>query len=158
MNQPIAMGHIATIFASALVLASGCSRVPEGNAHATGQIKFKDGSNLTGVVGVVRFDPETLYTGGSRGASVGSLKSDGSFRMMTSTPGDGVPIGEYRVVLVVQNTDGTPADRVHFDYKHFETTPWRANVTVDGKNDFEFRLDPSDERPLKPHDLPAHDY
>ncbi len=149
---------IAALLCAAFSSLLGCGRLPEGNARAGGQIKFKDGQPLTGVVGVVRFDPESLYTGGSRGASVGSLRSDGSFRVMTRTPGDGVPIGDYRVVLVVQNEDGTPADQVHFDYKHFETTPWRANVTADGANEFEFELDPADERPLKKYDLPDHDW
>jgi len=155
------MKTFAVIIAVTAVVSSalnGCSRVPEGNAQAGGQIKFKDGRKLTGVVGVVRFDPESLYTGGSRGASVGTLRADGGFRMMTRTPGDGVPIGDYRVVLVVQNADGSPADAVHFDYKHFETTPWRAHVEVDGENEFEFLLDPADKRPLKPSDLPDHDY
>lgn len=149
---------IGLIVVISILSLNGCSRIPEGSARAAGQIKFKDGRNLTGVVGVVRFDPESLYSGGSRGASVGSLRSDGSFQMMTRTPGDGVPIGDYRVVLVVQNADGSSADQVHFDYKHFETTPWRANVTVDGANDFVFLLDRADERPLRPHDLPDHDY
>jgi hypothetical protein len=157
-NRPKTFAVIFAVTAVGILSLNGCSRVPEGNARAGGQINFKDGRKLTGVVGVVRFDPESLYTGGSRGASVGSLRSDGSFQMMTRTPGDGVPIGDYRVVLVVQNADGSPADAVHFDYKHFETTPWRAHVEVDGENEFEFVLDPADERPLKPHDLPAHDY
>lgn len=146
------------IVALCVAAGSGCSRVPEGNACVTGQIHVHTGEPLEGVEGIVRFDPEELYTGGDRGASIGWLDTDGSFEIMTKSAGDGVPLGDYRVVLVVRNEDGAPADQVHFDYKHFETTPWRATVTKDGPNYFEFTLDDVDQRPLKDHDLPDHDY
>lgn len=141
-----------------LVIVPGCSRVPEGNARVTGKIKMHTGEPLTGVHGIVRFDPEELYTGGDRGASTGWLNGNGCFEIMTQKAGDGVPLGDYRVVLVVRGVDDTPADQVHFDYKHFETTPWRAKVTAEGPNYFELTLDAVDERPLIDHDLPDHDY
>jgi hypothetical protein len=157
--KPFNLKYLAfTGWLTVVALSFGCAKLPEGHARASGEITFKDGRRLTGVVGVVRFDPEELYSGGSRGASIAALNSDGTFDLMTRTPGDGVPIGDYRVVLVVRNADDTPADAVHFDYKHFETTPWRVKVTAGGPNHFELSLDPANERPLKKHDLPDHDW
>lgn len=130
-----------------VALAIGCGKVPEGNASVTGKIRLRTGEPLTGVEGIVRFDPEELYAGGDRGASIGWLNADGSFEMMTHQPGDGVPVGDYRAVLVVRSVRDTPANLVHLDYQQFETTPWRVHVKANSDNHFEFTLDAAGERP-----------
>lgn len=121
--------------------------MPVGHVRVTGRIQYADGSSVTGLVGVVRFDPEETYKSGVRGACTGNLYSDGEFELMTREAGDGVAIGDYRVVLLALKPDGSPPENVHDDYTHFETTPWRAQVVETGSNDFKFVLDDPSQRP-----------
>lgn len=121
--------------------------LPPGHVHVTGRFEYEDESPVTGLVGVVRFDPEETYQTGVRGACTGSLTSSGRFELMTREAGDGVMVGDYRVVLLALKPDGTPPENVHDDYTHFETTPWRAQVTERGPNHFTFSLDDPSRRP-----------
>jgi hypothetical protein len=123
------------------------AELPAGHVHVTGSFQYEDGSPVAGLVGVVRFDPEETYESGVRGACTGNLRSNGRFDLMTREAGDGVAIGAYRVVLLARNEDGSPPEKIHDDYTHFETTPWRAQVTPAGPNDFTFVLDDPSRRP-----------
>jgi len=71
----------------ALVAAAGCS----GRAQVTGKVTFTDGTPLT--CGVVNFANDTTICKGEID------KTDGTFKMRTFKPGDGVPPGTYKVYI-----------------------------------------------------------
>lgn len=128
-----------------LSLVAGCSRRPEGHRRVRGVIQLPGGEPLSGLKGasVIRFDsvnPETR----EEYESIGMLEEDGSFEVMTYSGGDGVPLGEYKVVL---NMEKYPENFkiVPDPYTHYETTPWRATVEADGKNYFTLQI--SDDPP-----------
>jgi hypothetical protein len=69
-----------------LLLAVGCS----GNIQVTGNVTFPDGSPLT--TGEVRFEAPGFV-------AAGKIKSDGSYRVGTTSDTDGIPKGEYKVSI-----------------------------------------------------------
>src|SRR5688572_27478190 len=89
MNVP---NHYFRFLPIALLIVSGCGSqmVP-----VTGTVQ-RNGQIIPG--GSVLFRPVS-----SEGKSaVGEIQPDGKFQMMTESPGDGVMIGSYRVVIVGQ--------------------------------------------------------
>lgn len=71
----------------ALVAVVGCS----GRAQVTGKVTFSDGTPLD--CGVVNFANDTTICKGEIN------KEDGTFKMRTFKPGDGVPPGTYKVYV-----------------------------------------------------------
>ena len=64
--------------------------------------------------------------------SVAVVAADGSFRMSTYKPNDGVPVGEFKVTVVWRDDrpDGIGANRLPAKYATVDTTPLRAAVTA----------------------------
>jgi len=71
----------------ALVAVAGCS----GRAQVSGKVTFADGTPLD--CGVVNFANDTTICKGEIN------KEDGTFKMRTFKPGDGVPPGTYKVYV-----------------------------------------------------------
>jgi len=71
----------------ALVAVAGCS----GRAQVSGKVTFSDGTPLT--CGVVNFTNDSTICKGDIN------REDGTFKMRTFKPGDGVPPGTYKVYL-----------------------------------------------------------
>jgi len=141
---------ICGLLALGCLIAPGCSPAPEGFVPANGVIKMADGSPLTGVEAVVRFnpyDPRTIDDGTlvfdyetPQGTSCsGWLTTDGQFTLKTRPHGKVAEVGHYKVILALLNPerDGT---RIPKRYQLHESTPWTAEIKVDGKNEFEFVL------------------
>ncbi len=118
------------------ILAVGC----QGGSDmlpVTGAVKNKDGSAVTADEGgKVLFMP--IEAGK---AASGSVEEDGTFTMMTQTPGDGVKPGTYKVVLQLWKDYRAGTLAVPEKYGDAATTPLEA--TVDADNDhFDFVVEP----------------
>lgn len=74
-----------------LIVAAGCGRA--GIHPVRGSVRYRDGSPV--VAGKVLLDSGPAGLG-----SWGSILPDGTFRMGTHAPADGVPAGEHRVAIV----------------------------------------------------------
>ena len=119
----------------------GCSRVPDGHRKVTGQVLMIDGQPLQGLKGpaVVRFDPVDPEVRETR-ESIGMLdESSGDFVVMTYSGGDGVPLGDYKVVITMEKYEEN-YKIVPDPFTHYETTPWTVTVSADGSNHFELQL------------------
>lgn len=77
---------VALVCAVMLVACVGCG----GRSQVTGKVTFSDGTPLT--YGTVNFvSADTMCKG--------QIEKDGSYRMRTFKPGDGVPAGTYKIYL-----------------------------------------------------------
>jgi hypothetical protein len=84
---------LATLAAlTLLLLLTGCG---SGYHTVTGRVTFDDGSPLD--AGTVVCEGEV---DGKKVMARGTLQPDGSFTLGTTHPGDGVPAGKYRVLVV----------------------------------------------------------
>jgi hypothetical protein len=127
-----------TSFACFLLLAvlCGCGSGGSELISVTGTVKNADGSVPKGETAAVWFEPVAE----GRSAS-GSIDEDGTFTMMTQTPGDGVAPGKYKVVLRIWKNYRTQTPAVPKEYTDAATTPLEA--AVDDDNDhFEFEVAP----------------
>lgn len=77
---------LALFCAVVLVACAGCG----GRSQVSGKVVFSDGTPLT--VGTVNFTDGKV-------ACKGQIESDGTFKMRTFKPGDGVPAGTYKVFI-----------------------------------------------------------
>ncbi len=69
-----------------VVFAQGCGK----NSAVTGKVTFPDGTPFT--TGRVVFETPTFQ-------ATGPIQSDGTFKMGSFNPGDGVPRGSYQVSI-----------------------------------------------------------
>jgi hypothetical protein len=124
---------IAVLSLSALCCGCGSS---DGRLAVGGTVKHADGSIPQGETAQIWFEP----VGEGRAAS-GDIKDDGSFTMMTQTPGDGVAPGQYKVVLKVLKDYRRQIPAVPQRYTDASTTPLEATVDDDHVH-FDFVVDP----------------
>lgn len=98
----------------------GCGN---GNVKATGMVAFDDGSPLT--TGIVVFkSSQHQYTG--------LVNQDGSFKLGGINVGDGLPAGQYKVVL--QNAiDAQEKPLVNEKFSSTEATPISFEITPETK-------------------------
>ena len=126
----------------------GCSEPPAGFVPVRGVIKTSAGSPLTNVEAIVRFDPyDPLFVDDGtappdlktpQGTSCkGWLESDGSFTLTTQSHGVVAEFGHYKVHLVLFNPEKDNA-QIPEKYQEYDASPWKAEITVNGKNEFEF--------------------
>jgi hypothetical protein len=120
---------LATLAALALLLGSaGCG---SGRYPVTGRVVFDDGTPLD--EGIVICE---MKEGNRPVLARGSLGRDGTFRLGTQRPGDGVRPGKYRVLVVprglTQAERSTRAPIIDPRFEHFETSGLTLEVK-DGK-------------------------
>ena len=132
---------VAVVFVGIFLLIGGCSKRPENHITVTGAFVFEDGTPLTRMQGLVRFSPVERA---SRAPSYAELTPKGRFQLWSyvedgSSTAEGMSVGEYNVVLLVQEPD-PQKPVVKEKYRHFEETPWRATVTKDDRH-FVFKLE-----------------
>lgn len=120
----------------ALTVLLGCGDAGE-NVPVTGTVKNADGSDLSFESGLVVFEPTT----DEGKAASGAVEPDGSFLMMTETPGDGVAPGNYKVVLKIWTSYRGQVPAVPEQYTDAATTPLTATVDVDNDR-FDFVVEP----------------
>jgi hypothetical protein len=87
-----------------ILICGGCGG---RTAQVSGTVQ-RNGKAIPG--GSVLFRP--LSSDGK--AAVGEIQPDGTFQMMTDSPGDGVLIGQYRVVVAGQRGATDPALRTTY--------------------------------------------
>jgi hypothetical protein len=108
-----------------LVFAAGCG---SGMGQVEGKVSFQ-GKPLTGAV--VLFVPE-------RGpAAAGTVKEDGSYRLLTRRPGDGAMIGRCKVAIFSpEPTRPLPISKKYLDA---ETSGLLVEVK-EGRNTIDFEI------------------
>jgi hypothetical protein len=135
LPQVTVLGSCMAI-ATLAVSAAGCSM--SGNYPVRGKVLDRQGQPIVGLEGAqIVFQLLNGLT-----SSVGEIQPDGSFEVFTERPGDGVPPGEYEVMIARKYIDPErPAPQViDSKYEKFETSELRA--TVEKKlNVFEFKVD-----------------
>ena len=110
-----------------------------------------DGSPLADVEALVRFDPydpDFVDDGTAppdfktpQGTSCTAwLQKDGRFVLSTHPYGEVAEFGHYKVQLVPFDPEkgGT---KIPENNQLYELTPWKAEIKLDGKNEFEFVLE-----------------
>jgi hypothetical protein len=115
-----------------LTCALGCSG--QGHYQVRGQVVFEDDSDVAPLAGgLVVFDPAdpAIAKKGARG----QIKADGSFVMSTTTEGDGVLPGKYRVMVapptvIPKRNTPTPPPVLDERFQKFETSG--LEITVPG--------------------------
>jgi hypothetical protein len=125
---------IAVLAMSTLLCA--CGHGAGERIAVSGTVKNADGSIPTGESAVIWFEP----VDGNKAAN-GSIEEDGSFTMMTMTPGDGVAAGEYKVVLNIWKNYRAQTPAVPQRYTDAATTPLKATVDADHDH-FDFVVEP----------------
>ena len=82
------MKNLLQIFFVLLIIVAftGCGQ----NCKVTGKVTLKDGAPLT--AGKVVFETDSMFASGW-------IQKDGSYKLGTIDPGDGVPPGTYRVSI-----------------------------------------------------------
>jgi len=124
---------IAVLSLSALCCGCGGS---DGRLAVGGTVKHADGSIPKGETAQIWFEPVAE----GRAAS-GAIENDGSFTMMTQSPGDGVAPGHYKVVLKVWKDYRRQIPAVPQRYTDASTTPLEATVDDDNVK-FDFVVNP----------------
>ena len=124
----------------ATALMAGCGG-GDGALQVTGKVTSADGSPIPCEAGMVLFQPATTGENASEKHATGGVKPDGTFEMMTRTPGDGMQPGKYKVVLQLWKNYDKQQLAVPKKYGDATTTPLEA--TVDGDHThFEFKVEP----------------
>jgi hypothetical protein len=120
----------------AAILFIGCGDGSE-TLPVTGTVKNADGSVVAAEEGgQVLFNPD-----GPGAPASGIMEKDGSFTMMTQTPGDGVKPGKYKVVLQLWKNYRAGTLAVPENYGDAATTPLEATVDADNVH-FDFVVEP----------------
>lgn len=124
----------------AFALLAGCGG-GDGKIQVTGVVTNADGSPIPGEGGTVLFQPATSGENASAKHATGGVKPDGTFTMMTKTPGDGMQPGQYKVVLQLWKNYNNQELAVPKKYGNASTTPLEATVDADHTH-FEFKVEP----------------
>ena len=97
------MNKLVKIFALLIVastlVACGCG----GKCQVSGKVTFSDGTPLT--FGTVNFTSSDVLC-------KGQIEADGTYRMRTLKPGDGVPPGTYKIYITDTLQFGSPGKTV----------------------------------------------
>jgi len=131
------LGPVGVVWAVMLALA-GCSGprlVP-----VSGSVVWEDGTPAVELAdGSVTFES----VGSERRIScVGTIDKSGQFTMMTNAPGDGVPPGEYRVVVTepVADVDVAPKPILDPRFLKFETSGLTVTITNQPRRDLTLKV------------------
>ena len=121
------------------LVALGCGGK---QAPVKGQLKYPDGSPVTGMAGgQVIFEPEEQE--GGNVSAVGPIDAQGHFVLTTVKPNDGATLGKNRVAINrnVPNPNKPPPRVLLEKYENFDTSGIVLEV-VPGQNDFTITVAP----------------
>lgn len=124
----------------AAALMAGCGGGDEA-IQVTGVVKSADGSPIPCESGTVLFQPVTSGENATGQHASGAVLPDGTFKMMTKVPDDGVKPGQYKVVLQIWKSYRDQTSAVPKKYGDASTTPLEATVDADHAH-FEFKVEP----------------
>ena len=108
-----------------------------------GTVALEDGTPVTrGLVVCERVD------GGPPVTVQGEIRPDGTFKLGTAQPGDGVPAGRYQVLINPMDLSDVPDERkdVPFDPKYLNFKTSGLELNVKGATDYPIRLGPNPRR------------
>jgi hypothetical protein len=118
------------------LVALGCD---SPTAQISGRAEFADGSPIEGAVRVINFIPAKNAPPEAKSAS-SQIATDGSFKMMTRKPGDGVFKGPYKVTFMVLKDPKMGQLLVPVRYTLEGETPIEVEVTGN-QDDLLFQLE-----------------
>jgi len=125
----------------ALVLLAACGCNTSALYPVEGKVVDAQGNPIPGIheSNYVMFS----QTGGGLTSSMGEIAADGSFRMFTETPGDGVPAGEYHVHLPRKHLDPehTAPQVIDGRFESLENSGWTKTVEAK-RNSFVLEVTP----------------
>lgn len=125
-----------------LVLALCCLGCGQNNmVQVSGKVKYKDGSPIEGAVRMVRFEPSENSNAEVRKPATGQIQDDGSFKMLTLKPGDGVYKGEYTVAFSILTKPMNGEWLIKEEYRSAEATPFKVKVDR-ARDDLVFEIEP----------------
>ena len=139
--MPLLRGSLAVL---ALLLGPsllGCGGWP-ATCEVSGKVLYKDGTVPKGGVCLVQFQPTADSPAEVRKAASGNIESDGSFRVFTRKPGDGIFLGKYAVVFSIWKGPMEPISYVDKKYTKAETTPFIVEIDGD-RDDLLFEIEPA---------------
>jgi hypothetical protein len=99
--------------------------------QVSGQVKYSDGSPITGGVRIIRFEPTDDTTAKIRKAASATIAEDGSFTAFTRRPGDGVFAGKYAVTFSVLTQPLGGTSLIPDYYTDARSTPFKLDVDRD---------------------------
>ena len=116
-----------------LTINGGCSST--GLYSVTGKVTDETGQPIEGLAG-----SEIMFEGASS-SSVGEIQPDGSYRLYTNKPGDGVPPGEYKVYFPRRRIDSEreAPQSIEAKFEKLETSALEAKVEPTS-NRFDFHV------------------
>ncbi len=130
----------------ALLCATGCGSKGREFVKVTGTVKYSDGSLPQGEVMFIRFEPLSLTTGGSPDplskAASGAIQPDGTFKLHTVDPDDGVFPGEYKVAFtIMEKYDSDSPSLVAPQFTSGATSPLAATVKSGEPKSYDFVIE-----------------
>jgi hypothetical protein len=121
-------------FITVALLVAALAGCGGGMYPVRGTVTYDDGTPVT--KGLVVFE---RVSGGPAVTARGQIQPDGRYELSTDKPGDGVPVGKYRVLLNPLDLSDVPDEQrvLPFDIKYlkFETSGLEFEVKS-GSNDF----------------------
>src|SRR4029079_9580808 len=114
----------------------GCSST--GLYYVSGKVTDETGQPIEGLAG-----SEIMFEGASS-SSVGEIQPDGTYRLYTNKPGDGVPPGDYKVYFPRRRIDSEreAPQSIETKFEKPETSGLEAKVEPKS-NRFEFKVNRS---------------
>lgn len=95
-----------------------------------------------GGVCLVQFQPTADSPAEVRKAASGNIESDGSFRVFTRKPGDGIFLGKYAVIFSIWKGPMEPISYVDKKFTKAESTPYIVEIDGD-RDDLLFEIEPA---------------
>jgi hypothetical protein len=122
-----------------LCAAAGCgSREPV--AQVAGKIDMKDSSLQNAGIRMVRFEPTTDTPSATRKGASGVIEKDGSFKVYTRRPGDGIQLGKYAVTFAFFRGAMDQKSLIPAKYTTAATTPYQVVIDRD-RDDLNFEIE-----------------
>jgi hypothetical protein len=116
----------------------GCSGDAAKPVPVRGMVHFRDGSVPQGEIAVIRLEP--MAPNGR--PAIGNILDDGSFDLSTVGETKGVLPGKYKVTLKVSKTYRPPhVSLVAAKYNRAETSDIEVQISPDGSDSFDFKID-----------------
>lgn len=121
---------------AALALLLGVAGCGTRRYPVSGRVTFPDGTPLT--AGKVVFEGEV---GGKTVMARGAIQPDGSYQLFVSEPGDGVPAGKYRALVLSPepDVDAKPSPPIDKRFTSLKTSGLEFEVKP-GVNEFPIQV------------------
>jgi hypothetical protein len=134
-------GADATPLAVVALFAVGLSGCGGGKYPVRGTVALDDGTPVTrGLIVFERADGSPPVT------ARGNIGPDGKYALSTDKPGDGVPLGRYKVLVNPMDLSDLPDEQKNIPFAHkylkFETSGLEFEVKA-GANEFPITLERS---------------